>query len=130
MTQEKRIRVIIWVSILMSLVLYVVIINLVKVEPKEIPFNRNIFFVLGGFFAILPYFIKKFNALQIFSPFGVIVAEISAIIGVAVYFAFADKALAYRLIAISFVSILFLFPFNKKENKTEKSDMEKPPPIE
>lgn len=129
MTQERKIGIIVWFAILMSVVLYAVIISLIKVEPKEIAFNKNIFLVLGGIFAILPYLMKYFKPLQIAVPFGVVIAEIPAILGLAVYFAFSDKSLAYRLIAISFVSILFLFP---AENKSEKNpdDFQNPPPIE
>lgn len=129
MTQERKIGIIVWFAILMSVVLYAVIISLIKVEPKEIAFNKNIFLVLGGIFAILPYLMKYYKPLQMAVPFGVVIAEIPGILGLVVYFAFSDKSLAYRLIAISFASILFLFPSEKKENRKEDEYL-KPPSIE
>jgi len=129
MSAERRIRLIIWFSILMSVAIYVVVINLMKVEPKEVDFNKNIFLVLGGFFAILPYLMKYIKPFRPIVPFGVVIAEAPAIIGLVVYFGFSDKNLAYRLIAISFVSILFLFPTERKSEDKPK-DFEPPPPIE
>lgn len=129
MNTDRRIQIIIWFAILMSVVIYAVVINFSKVEPKEVEFNTDIFLFLGGIFALIPYVMKYLKILKLLIPFGVIIAEIPAIIGLVVYFAFSDKNLAYRLIAISFASILFLFP--GKIKSTEKSkDLQNPPPIE
>ncbi len=126
MIPDRKKQIFIWGSTILSIILYALIINFVetKKNPPQFEFNKDIFLILGGVFAVIPYVIKNIKSLQSIAPLGVIIAEVPAIIGLGVYFAFSDKSLALRLIAISFASTLFLFPARKKEQKED--DFKKP----
>jgi hypothetical protein len=119
--REKIVRLIVWFSFLISIGFYAIIVAMVKVEQKEIAFNPTWVLIWGAIFAILPHLLKYFKSLRRI-PYlvGYAIAEIPALMGLLLYFIYTQKDTAFRLIALSCLSIIFLFPLgNLVKNKSD-----------
>ncbi len=121
MNKEKLVRLTIWFSFLLSIGFYAIVVAMVKVEQKESTINPTWVLIWGAIFAILPHLLKYFKSLrEIHYLVNYAIAEIPALMGLLIYFIYTQKDTAFRLIALSGLSIIFLFPLaNLVKNKSK-----------
>lgn len=125
---QKIARVLIWFSFLVSIFLYAFFILSLKIEMKEMEISKNTILIVGAFFAILPHLLKQIKSLKEGTfIIGLSIGEIPAILGLLLYFLYGDKETSLKLIALSILTVIFLFPLSKIVKNRDEDQI--PPPI-
>ena len=130
---QAKVFLILWFAFLQCVVFYGVIVFLVKTPEKKLPFDEISFIAIAASLAAVPHLIGTIYQLRNNLSVGLYVikvalAESAALFGFVMHFLFGCRELTLKAIAISAVSIIFLFPMRYLKKK-EPEDPTRPPPI-
>jgi hypothetical protein len=130
---NRRVQLILWFAFLQCVAADGIIVYVVSMPRKDLPFDEMSFFTIAISLAFVPHMLSlvypfKNNHTVPMLVIKLALAETAAIFGLVMYFLFGCGPLSLKAMGISLLSVALLFP-SSPSGKTDDRDPSVPPPI-